>query len=133
MSKGMVFGVFDRLHEGHRNFLTQAAALCGELIVVLAPSETVQILKKRSPHYSYEKRRSDIVEMSPNLTIVPGDTALGEWHVLEDHQPDIILLGYDQQGIARELEKFNIPFQFLEPYYPERYKSSLLNGLENKI
>ena len=42
-------------------------------------------------------------------------------------KPDLILLGYDQQSIAEELTKINVPFTILLPHKPELYKSSINN------
>ncbi len=49
ITKGVVFGVFDGLHEGHKKFLTDAAARCVELIVVVAHPKAVLTLKKKYP------------------------------------------------------------------------------------
>lgn len=127
MIRGMVFGVFDGLHDGHKNFLSRAAEQCDELIVVLTLPEMVQQLKGRLPARSFETRLADIKSFNANFAVVGGDTMLGEWKVLKDHQPDRIFLGYDQQGIAGELMKLKIPYMILESYNPEQYKSSLLS------
>ena len=47
--KGMVFGVFDGLHEGHKYLLTEAAKLCDELVVVVTLDEAVATLKGHLP------------------------------------------------------------------------------------
>ena len=126
MTKAMVFGVFDGLHEGHRYFLSQAAGQCDALTVVLTLDEIVWQLKGQLPVRNFDTRRTDIVSFNPHFTVVAGDARLGEWKVLHDHEPDRIFLGYDQQGIAAELEKFTVLYEILEAHYPERYKSSLL-------
>ncbi len=122
----MVFGVFDGLHPGHHYFLSEAAKKCEELVVAVTLSEVVSLLKGKFPKYDYHERVREITKFNPQLKITPGDLTLGEWNVLKEHQPNIIFLGYDQQGIARELEKLNKPFIFLPAYHPEKYKSSLM-------
>jgi len=124
--KGMVFGVFDRFHEGHRHFLAQAAARCRELIVVVTLDEVVKALKGRAPRQIWDERAEAIRSFNKEFKVVPGDTTLGAWEVITSHKPDIIFLGYDQNGIASELEKISRPFVFLAAHQPEKYKSSLL-------
>ncbi len=122
----MIFGVFDGLHEGHVHFLNQAAKKCDKLIVVVTLSEVVQEIKKHAPRYSYNERVAALQSYNPDLIIIPSDAEIGSWKVLE-HHPDAVFLGYDQQAIAAELEKVNVPFIFLEPHQPNVFKSSKLN------
>jgi cytidyltransferase-like protein len=123
----IVFGVFDGLHEGHRFFLTQAKKLCEKLVVVLTPSETSKLLKGRSPHFSYEEREKELLKFDQSLEIVPADTEPGAWKIFRDRAFDRVILGYDQSGIAKELEKMSMPFIVLDAHRPETYKSSLLH------
>ena len=126
--KGMVFGVFDGLHEGHKAYLSQALSKCAALTVVLTPSEVSEALKKRKPLHSYERRKEDLVSFDSRLRVVSGDSSLGEWKIFDRENPDVGFLGYDQgRGIVSELEKRGIPYERLLPYKPETYKSSLLN------
>ena len=124
--RAMVFGVFDGLHRGHKNFLSQASDICDELTVVVTLSDIVKVLKNQSPKNSYEKRVSDILSFNSNLNVVPGDDTLGAWKVFDTCNPEIIFLGHDQHGIAKELEKLSRPFLFLDAHEPGKYKSSLL-------
>jgi len=124
----MVFGVFDGLHEGHKFLLTEAAKGCEELVVVVTPDETVKLLKKRFPKHPYSARSSAITQFNSSLKVIPGDEKPGQWTVLADHRPDMVFLGYDQQAIADELKKIDIPFTFLAPHHPHKYKSSLLDS-----
>ncbi len=123
--KGMVFGVFDGLHEGHKNFLQQARALCDELIVVVAQEDAVRALKGHDPRQGLAERMRAIQDFDQKLTVVPGDNETGMWHILDEHDPGRVFLGYDQQGIGDELKKLGIPFTYLGAHEPERYKSSL--------
>jgi len=123
----MVFGVFDGFHPGHEYFLSKATEACEQLIVVVAQDSLVQELKNHSPRYTRAEREARIKEIFPNAEIISGDTTLGSWDVVKKHKPDIVFLGYDQHGIADELKKLKIPFVFLEPYEPHKFKSSLLN------
>jgi len=122
---GMFFGVVDGFHPGHAYFLSEAAKKCRELVVVVTRDETVEILKKRRPKNSLDERTTKIGEHDPSFIVVPGDETPGEWRVLEDNDFDIVFLGYDQHGIAAELDKMSIPYEFLDSHHPELYKSSL--------
>lgn len=126
MTTALVFGVFDGLHEGHKQFLFQALEKCDKLIVVVTLPEIVRILKNKMPSQSFEERAKALQSFNPRIETVAGDAVRGSWHVLNVCKPDIILLGYDQQGIAEELARKHIRFEFLSAHQPEKYKSSLL-------
>ena len=125
-SRGIVFGVFDNLHDGHKYFLKEASQKCDKLIVVVTPTKIVKLLKKHPPKYSFKERVEKIKEFNQNFSIISGDLTLGKWNILKQNPSDIVLLGYDQKEISKDLEKLNIPYVFLEPYSPEKYKSSIL-------
>ena len=149
--RGMVFGVFDNLHPGHEFFLLEAAKDCDELVVVVTLPEIVSLLKGKTPKKSLEERIGDIRDFFADKKIlsrtgveleffvVAGDKEIGSWNILKQYKPDVIFLGYDQQAIARELDKLKalvlpkleatsfgvFSYKFIESYEPEKYKSSL--------
>lgn len=125
-SKGIVFGVFDNFHPGHAHFLKEASSLCENLTVVVTLPEISKILKNTLPRESLEERIKNVKNFNQNLNVIEGDSKLGEWSVLKQNNPDIVILGYDQKGIADELEKSNVQYIVLGAHYPEKYKSSLM-------
>lgn len=125
---GMVFGVFDGLHDGHRYLLSEAEKLCGKLIVVVTLDAVVSVLKNHPPKYSYEERVEVIRNFNSDLIIVPSDPTLGGWSILERHQHDIIFLGYDQVAIAREMKRLHRSFFIIDAHHPETLHSSMLNN-----
>ncbi len=131
IQKGMVFGVFDGLHKGHRKFLSDAAARCETLFVVVTRDEIVELLKHKTPMHAYARRAAAIRAFNPNCVILPSDPTLGGWEILKAHRPDRVFLGHDQHAIADELKKLGIPFEVLEAHHPEKYKSSILNKTNN--
>lgn len=128
MITGMVFGVFDGLHEGHKYFLRQAIVRCNKLVVVVTVPEVAQALKNHPPQHSFEGRVAMLRKFNPQLEVIAGDKELGSWQVLRDYQPDIIFLGYDQQAIAAELDKQKKPYVYMDAIKPEEYKSTILNN-----
>lgn len=129
--RGMVFGVFDGLHQGHRYFLSKAALRCRELIVVISKSHVVRRLKSRNPRYNFQTRARTISAFNPKLVIVAGDDKLGSWSVLKKYRPDVVFLGYDQQALGVELAKRRVRCIFLRAHKPHIYKSSILHSKKN--
>lgn len=134
--KVLIFGVFDRLHDGHSSFIRQAKELGGEeseLIAVVARDSSVCELKGRAPQQPEHERRA-VLAMVPEIShAVLGDTELGSYAVLAAHKPDIICLGYDQYALLDDLQKRmqisaipTLPIKMLAPHEPERVHSSLL-------
>ncbi len=124
--KGIVFGVFDMLHEGHKHFLSHATALCDELVAVVARPEIVKVMKGKEPRQSLEERMQAIEEWDKSITARAGDERQGTWKAIMEEKPDVIFIGYDQKEIANELENFNIRIVQIPAHEPERFKSSLL-------
>lgn len=132
MKKVLLFGTFDGFHPGHKDLFKQAASIGDELHVVIARDATVAAVKGRPPVHS-ENERKKVVDEQTGVT----KTYLGyhddKYQIIEEIMPDTIALGYDQRAftepLASELEKrkLNIQITRLEPYHPEKYKSSLLN------
>lgn len=126
--KGMVFGVFDSLHEGHKYFLREATARCDKLIVVVAPDAVVQKLKNRPPRDTISVRMKGVESVDQTLTVISGDDEEGAWSVLEEHRPDRIFLGYDQRALAAALRARGIPLTFISSHKPDVHKSSILKN-----
>lgn len=124
--KGVVFGVFDGLHEGHKYFLNEALSAAEELIVVVALDSAVIALKGKKPKHTLQERVDAIGGLNSSLRVVAGDEIKGEWSVIHKEEPNMVFLGHDQGDIAEELAKLGVVFQYLSAHEPERYKSSIL-------
>lgn len=120
----MVFGTFDVFHPGHRFFIEQAMALGSELVIVIARDETVKRLKPllRNPE---EVRLQAVQRAFPEAKVVLGDEQ-DPMKVVREYQPDLVCLGYDQIGFSEQLQRDfpQIPVERIQPFEPERYKSS---------
>ena len=99
----MATGTFDILHIGHIYFLKEAKKLGDELIVVVACDKTVRRLK-HEPVTSEDMRLNLIKELR-----VVDDAVIGKeddmFEVVEQIQPDVIALGYDQIHDEKSLQK----------------------------
>lgn len=128
--KGMVFGVFDGLHEGHRFFLNSASEQCETLIVVVARDDASSALKGRKPKYDFDERMQALFSFNSSWVGVAGDSVQGEWSALKTYRPDMVFLGHDQKAIADEFIKMGIQFSCIDSHHPEEFKSSLLHHAE---
>src|SRR5438105_1623669 len=106
--KVLVFGTFDGLHEGHKNFFKQAKEFGDYLIVVVGRDSTILKTKNRPPKFN-ENERLKVVQESGLVDEVrlgnqapPGEN-LDPYKVVEEVNPDIICLGYDQTFFADKL------------------------------
>jgi len=95
MVRVMATGVFDILHLGHLHYLQEAKRLGDELYVVVATDRTAEKMKHRP--ITPEDMRVEMVG-----ALKPVDKALlghegDPYRIVEEIQPDIIVLGYDQR------------------------------------
>lgn len=131
----MVFGAFDGLHPGHAHFLAEAKSLGNELVVCLATDEAIKRLKGRAPKHNYDERRMTLELMPVVDKVVRGDETEGTYSAITDEQPDIIAFGYDQQALHEHCSAWlkahviTAHTIFLHAFEPNKYKSSLLNGM----
>lgn len=131
----MVFGTFDGLHEGHKNFFIQAKSFMKNsfLIVSIARDENVKKIKGKEPVFS-ETKRVELVKKSGLVDkVVLSGVSRYLPHILKEN-PDIIALGYDQEAYVRELKKdlknmdILVKIIRLKPYKKKIYKNHLLKN-----
>jgi len=130
MTTVLAQGTFDVLHPGHVHYLEEAAAMGDELHVVLARRESVT--HKPKPVVT-DEQRCDLLE-----ALEPVDHAvLGHpedvFKPLEEIDPDIVVLGYDQhhdeEALESQLEQhgFDCTVRRTTPYRPA-YDNALLSS-----
>jgi len=134
MTRIMVFGTFDMVHPGHEDLFRQARALAPEphLIVSVARDSAVVRAKGNMPRNTQEMRLA-LAQKHPLVDeAVLGDEKGYIEHIIRA-KPDIIALGYDQEGeyvehLAVDLAAagFFAPIVRLQPFHPEIYKTSRL-------
>lgn len=134
MTRIMVFGTFDMVHEGHLDMFRQARALAPDpyLVVSLARDSVVQRIKGSAPQHSEEERRRLVQTAAHPDEVVLGDEVGYVSHIVAA-RPDIIALGYDHTGkyvehLERDLRASGLRPQIvrLQAYQPDVYKTSKL-------
>ena len=134
MTRIMVFGTFDMLHEGHLDLFRQARALAPEahLIVSVARDTIVTKIKGAEPRHDEDARRTLVAASELVDEVVLGDSEGYLPHIIAA-QPDVIALGYDQQGefvdrLEEDLRAAGLSTRVvrLEAFQPEIYKTSKL-------
>jgi FAD synthetase len=128
----MVFGTFDVVHPGHRNFFQQARSLAEEpyLIVSVARDKNVARIKGKAPRRSETARAAALKKISIIDKVVLGADGNPLPHILKQ-KPDIIALGHDQTAYVRGLRSalkaagLKTKIVRLKPFRRDKYKSSL--------
>lgn len=126
-------GTFDLLHPGHHSFLKQAATLGDELCVVVARDDNVRRLKGRLPAQDEATRRANIAALDCVDQAHLGYPGSDFLRIVNDLQPQIIALGYDQRppaGLAAAFPQCQI--HILQPYHPDKYKTSFYRARQEE-
>lgn len=101
MVKVMASGVFDIIHLGHISYLEQAKKYGDELVAVVACDSTVR--KKKHEPITPEHIRAKIINaLKPVDRVVVGKDG-DIFDIVQELEPDIIVLGYDQLFDEEEL------------------------------
>lgn len=136
MTRIMVFGTFDMIHEGHTDFFKQARSLAREpyLIVSVARDSAAMRHRGKSPRHSESERLSRVQAYPLVDDAILGDEKGYLAHIIEA-APDIIALGYDQAGeyvdnLERDLTQAGLSTKVvrLNALEPEKFKTSKLYG-----
>jgi FAD synthetase len=124
LKQGMCFGVFDKLHPGHKSYINQAKDCVQKLIVVVAKDKNVLKIKGKLPFENERIRLHKVKTMSGADKAVLGRLE-DKYYWLKKLNPDIIFLGYDQKADIDEIKKiFFGKIKRLKSFKPLIYKSS---------
>lgn len=136
MTRVMIFGTFDMIHEGHESLFSQARALADapHLIVSIARDSVVERVKGMRPRYAEAKRLARVSAHPLVDEAVLGDESGYVAHIARV-MPDIIALGYDQTGefvdsLERDLAAAGIKVRLvrLRAHSPHIYKTAKLHA-----
>ena len=128
MAKVLIFGTFDLLHEGHKDLFKQAKKH-GDVHAVIARDSSVEKIKGFTPKENEEQRQTN-VQSSKHITKAVLGNENNYYTIIEEINPDIICLGYDQKemNLREEIKERNLQIEIirLKPHHPDVYKSSLI-------
>ena len=139
MSKVMVFGTFDGLHDGHLHFFREAAEFAEELLVVVARDEHVLELKGKLPNRPLAERMEYVGYESEVSVVLEGDIELETYGVIHEHQPDLIVIGHDQDELRESIQTWckeqavDLRIMTASAYMPDVFKSSYLNAEQEEV
>jgi len=130
----MLFGTFDMIHEGHEQLFAQARSLAARpyLIVSVARDAVVTRIKGHMPRRPEEERARALAAHPLVDEAVLGDRE-GYLSHIRAARPDVIALGYDQEGeyvehLADDVQQAGIHARIvrLDAFQPDTYKTSKL-------
>ncbi|MEM3577523.1 MAG: adenylyltransferase/cytidyltransferase family protein [Candidatus Bathyarchaeia archaeon] len=102
-------GVFDLLHLGHVKFLEEAKKAGGEnaeLIAIVARDATVEKRKGKKPIMPESQRRALVESLKVVDEAVLGYEEFDIGKVIDKIKPDVIALGYDQDGMEKTVRRY---------------------------
>ena len=108
MTTVLTSGAFDLIHYGHIRLLEEAKRLGGpdaRLVVIVARDETIRKLKQNLPVIPEDQRRAVVEALRVVDEALLGYEDLDMATVIDRVQPDIIAVGYDQDGIEAMASK----------------------------
>jgi len=101
-------GTFDLLHLGHVKYLEEAKKAGGKnarLVVIVARDKTVEKRKGGKPIMPEEHRRALVESLRVVDEALLGYEKFDIGAVIEELKPDVIAVGYDQDGIEEQVRK----------------------------
>ena len=129
-----LFGIFDGVHDGHRDLFRQAKKYGGQIVVIVGRDRTVLQLKNRYPGFSENERVDRILSEKLVDYAVLGDEALSTYKVLLTLKPGVICLGYDQHELGADLRTWmersgnTSPIYYLKAHHPQLLHSSIFRS-----
>ncbi len=102
-------GVFDLLHLGHVRFLEEAKRAGGrnaELVVIIARDRIVEERKGEKPIMSENQRCALVASLKVVDCAILGFQRFNIERVVDRVKPDVIAVGYDQEGVEATVRKY---------------------------
>ncbi len=134
----LIFGVFDGIHDGHREFIRSAKEQGERVVAVVARDSVVNKLKGKLPLHSEADRIKELLNVPDIDLVFLGDPEEGTYNIVKEIKPNIIYLGYDQQALFDSISIAikngvlpQIDLIYGKPHQPEVFKSSIINEPRN--
>ena len=133
MTTVLCFGTFDNLHPGHEFYLKAARQHGDRLVVIVSRDETVRSVKGKLPIQTERERLGAVSNLSYVDEAKLGYTG-DKMRVVQEVNPDVICLGYDQTSFVDELKRYlrerreEITVVRIPSHHPEEYKSSRMQN-----
>jgi FAD synthetase len=102
-------GVFDLLHLGHVRFLEEAKRAGGrnaELVVIIARDSIAGKRKREKPIMPENQRCALVASLRVVDCAILGFQKFNIGRVIDKIKPDVIAVGYDQEGVERAVRKY---------------------------
>ena len=128
MTKVLITGTFDIIHPGHLNLIKQAREFGDFVVAIIARDDNVLKIKGREPHFNENQRLKNLIKLGVVDKVILGDLH-NPYKMIEQENPDIIALGYDQQAFVgglidlRANSKLHFKVERLEPFKEDFCKS----------
>jgi len=131
MPKILTFGTFDIFHMGHIHYLKQARELAknGDVVVIVARDKNVIKFKNKKP-INHENERLELISHLKLIDLAMLGKEENIYDLVKEINPDIILLGHDQEPsektLAKKLVELKINSKIIraKAYKPDKIKSS---------
>lgn len=129
----VIFGVFDGIHDGHLVFINEAKSYGNILIAIVARDSVVFDIKNKLPKENEVQRIKNLLEIKEIDRVLLGDEEKGTYKVLQEVDPDVICLGYDQKDLEIDIKKAikngaikKAEIISAKPHKPDELHSSIL-------
>ena len=142
----MVFGTFDQLHKGHRDYITRAFDLADEVLIMVMSDEASRPTKIYTPH-DFNKRCQQIVAFAKQNNIDESRYEIDTWserpqlykRILQEPYVDVVLTGHEyldrtyemfQERLLLGLPQFTL---LLQPRYHENGREVTSTSIRLKL
>lgn len=104
MKKVMIFGIFDGIHKGHRDFFRAAKEYGDYLIAVVAQDHIAEHLYGKLPKVNFADRFAHLETEDEVNQIVIGEATPSILELVKRYRPDSIVLNTLQETLQEDLE-----------------------------
>lgn len=126
----LIFGVFDGIHDGHRDFIREAKKQGDRLVAIVARDSVVENLKGKIPLHNEADRIKALLEVPDIDLVFLGDPEEGTYNIVKEIKPNTIYLGYDQQALFDNISKAisDVVLPEIELVYGKAHKGDILHS-----